>query len=45
MKIADELGLPNDRDPRVTWAYAQRRGPWGVHVKIEVATREGSLHV
>lgn len=25
-QLADELGLPNDRDPRVTWAYDQHRG-------------------
>ncbi len=32
--IADLLGI-NDRDPRVAWAYAQRRGPWGIEVRIE----------
>jgi hypothetical protein len=32
--VADLLGV-NDRDPRVTWIYEQRRGPWGVEVKIE----------
>ena len=35
--VADLLGI-NDRDPRVTWAYAQERGPWGVRVRIEVRT-------
>ena len=33
--IADRLGLPNDRDPRVTWEYGQQRGrpkEYGVHV-------------
>jgi hypothetical protein len=24
--ITDGLGLANDRDPRIVWAYAQRRG-------------------
>jgi len=24
--IADRLGLPNDRDPRVQWRYSQERG-------------------
>ena len=33
--IADGLGLKNDRDPRVTWVLEQRRGPWGVDVRIE----------
>lgn len=36
--IADALGLTNDRDERVEWAYAQRRGVRGEHaVEIEVA--------
>ena len=43
-QVADELGLPSDRDPRVTWAYEQRRGSrkdmtlvrgYGVEVRIE----------
>jgi len=25
-QVADELGLPNDRDPRVQWRYAQKKG-------------------
>lgn len=29
---ADYLGLPSDRDPRVTWEYAQRRGPYAVEI-------------
>ncbi len=33
--VADLLGI-NDRDPRVTWAYDQERGPWGVRVRVEV---------
>lgn len=40
--IADALGLPNDRDPRVTWAYDQ--GPRGVReyaVEITVEQRGG----
>lgn len=28
--VTDALGLPDDRDPRVTWRYQQVRGPWGV---------------
>lgn len=37
--VADALGI-NDRDPRVTWLYAQERGKPGeyaVRVKIEAA--------
>ena len=34
-ELTDLLGLPNDRDPRVTWRYDQRRGPWGVEVRID----------
>ncbi len=34
--IAMLLGI-DDRDPRVTWQYAQQRGPWGVHIAIESA--------
>lgn len=36
--VADALGLPNDRDPRVTWGYAQRRGKvreYAVEIDIE----------
>lgn len=39
-QLAEELGLKSDRDPRVTWEYAQvRRGKeWAVDVEItEVA--------
>jgi hypothetical protein len=43
-QIADELGLPNDRDKRVTWRVEQRRGPWGVHVQIEPMQREGASY-
>lgn len=25
-QLAEEMGLPNDRDPRVTWRYDQRKG-------------------
>lgn len=32
--VAALLGV-DDRDPRVTWAYDQARGPWGVRVRIE----------
>lgn len=37
-QVADELGLPNDRDPRVTWEYAQERGKarhYAVRVTVE----------
>lgn len=33
--LAEWLGLPNDRDPRVEWRYDQRRGRPGVEVRIE----------
>lgn len=37
-QVADALGLPNDRDPRVTWEYAQARGGRGEYrVDITVA--------
>jgi hypothetical protein len=35
--VADALGLPSDRDPRVTWLYYQRRGKpreYAVEVRI-----------
>lgn len=32
--IADALGI-DDRDPRVTWAYRQRKGPMAVEVIVE----------
>lgn len=32
-QIAHWLGV-DDRDPRVKWAYEQRRGAWGVEVFI-----------
>ncbi|TAM22383.1 MAG: hypothetical protein EPN60_16960 [Nevskiaceae bacterium] len=31
--IADRIGI-DDGDPRLTWRYAQRKGPWGVEVCI-----------
>lgn len=31
--VADVLGI-NDNDPRVTWHYAQRTGPWGIVIMI-----------
>ena len=34
--VADALGV-KDHDPRVSWAYAQEKGPYAV--RIEVATR------
>lgn len=43
-QIADTLGLPNDRDPRVQWRYEQRRGKPGeyaVEVRIEAARGAG----
>lgn len=36
--IADGLGLKNDRDPRVTWVLAQRRGGKGVYA-VDVTLR------
>ena len=36
--VADALGLSNDRDPRVTWRFAQRRGKpreYAVEILIE----------
>lgn len=30
-EIAEWLGLPDDRDPRVSWLYDQRRGAKGEH--------------
>lgn len=32
--VADALGLPSDRDPRVSWHYHQARGDWGVRVAL-----------
>lgn len=32
-QIAQWLGV-DDRDPCVTWVYAQEKGKWGVHVEI-----------
>jgi hypothetical protein len=35
--VRDELARwfgVDDRDPRVKWAYAQKRGPWAVEVSI-----------
>jgi hypothetical protein len=38
--IADALGLKNDRDPRVTWALGQVRGPKGYYgVEIRICAR------
>ncbi|HVM94836.1 MAG TPA: hypothetical protein VMT89_00540 [Candidatus Acidoferrales bacterium] len=37
-ELADLMGLPNDRDPRVEWAYDQRKEKprtYGVEVRIE----------
>ena len=33
-QVAVWLGV-DDRDPRVTWEYAQNRGPWAVAIFIE----------
>ncbi len=38
--VADALGI-NDNDPRVSWQYAQKRGParfYAVEVTVEAAT-------
>jgi hypothetical protein len=32
-QVAQWLGV-DDADSRVTWRYAQRRGPWGVEVEF-----------
>lgn len=32
--VADALGV-DDRDPRVTWRFEQRRGPWAVEIEVE----------
>ncbi len=38
--VADWLGLDNDRDPRVTWEYDQRRSPKGIYaVEIRIDRR------
>jgi hypothetical protein len=43
--VADALGLAEDRDPRVTWRYAQANGravlglPSGYGVRIEIERR------
>ncbi len=34
--VADALGM-DDGDPRLTWRYEQRKGKWGVEIRI-VAT-------
>ncbi len=41
--IADGLGLKSDRDVRVKWVLDQRRGPWGVEVRIERAKLDVSV--
>lgn len=36
--VADALGI-NDRNPRVTWRYEQRRAKvWGIEIRIEAAS-------
>jgi len=41
MDSVDWLGLKSDRDPRITWTYAQRRGaPREYAVGIEMFRRE-----
>lgn len=34
--VADRLGI-QDNDPRVTWRYGQKRGPYGVEITLEAA--------
>lgn len=34
--VADRLGV-QDNDPRVTWKYDQKRGPYGVEITLEAA--------
>jgi hypothetical protein len=33
-QVADQLGVRSDRDPRITWRYAQQPGPSGVRIHI-----------
>jgi hypothetical protein len=42
--IADALGLPSDRDPRVVWLYAQEKStrPGEYAVRISIVSRETS---
>jgi len=44
--IADALGLKSDRDPRISWRYAQRRGPpalYSIDVRIETRTQDHNV--
>lgn len=44
--IADGLGLKNDRDSRVTWVLAQRRGPAGFYaVDVAIVAREAATEL
>ena len=38
--VADALGV-DDRDPRVTWGYAQRRGPYAIVVEVREKKWDG----
>ena len=37
--VADALGV-DDGDPRITWLYAQEKGPYGVRIEIREAKPE-----
>ena len=40
-EVADQLGLPNDRDHRVRWEYGQERGkPKQYAVRVEIRAAE-----
>jgi hypothetical protein len=40
-EVAGCMGLPNDRDPRVAWEYAQARGAKGERaVVVEIEAKE-----
>jgi hypothetical protein len=40
-EVAAYLGLPDDRDPRVTWTYGQSRGPRGYQGVVVTFRRRG----
>ena len=44
-EIAEWLGLPDDRDPRVSWLYDQRRGAPGEHaLEVTIGRRTTCEH-
>ncbi len=42
-EVADALGLPSDRDPRVTWRVAQACGPAGVRITLTPVDGRGRV--